>query len=223
MPSLVGSEMCIRDRNEGNGTPERNIFFANLCICIADQHRGTSSAMNRGSSSSRSSSTAAVVAATSPQRRRRAPLWRVGLLFYVSVTERVLCILALGHSPAAAWLFTAAAYLLRCCCCDDHGRRREEDPSPSDWNTLPSEPSDPSHCLLERSTRSTRCRVANSITENTMIDLKHSNSNFLYAFFTGKFLPSGRQLSFQKTEQDFSTLWQAFSPGDVQKRPLPPQ
>ena len=89
------------------------------------------------------------------------------------------CILALGHSPAAAWLFTAAAYLLRCCCCDDHGRLREEVPSPSDWNTLPSEPSDPSHCLLERSTRSAGCRVANSITENT-IDLKHSD--FLISF-----------------------------------------
>ena len=34
---------------------------------------------------------------------------------------------------------------------------------------------------------------------------------------------SGRQLSFHKTKNNFSTLWQAFSPGDVQKRPLLPQ
>ena len=33
----------------------------------------------------------------------------------------------------------------------------------------------------------------------------------------------GPQLSFQKTKQDFSTLWQAFCPGDVKKRPLHPQ
>ena len=39
---------------------------------------------------------AAVVAATSRQRRRRAPLWRVGPLFCVSVVERVLC---------ASWLW----------------------------------------------------------------------------------------------------------------------
>ena len=31
----------------------------------------------------------------------------------------------------------------------------------------------------------------------------------------GFVVPSGRQLSFQKTKQDFSTLLQAFSPGDV--------
>ena len=30
----------------------------------------------------------------------------------------------------------------------------------------------------------------------------------------------GRQLSFGKTKHDFSTRWQAFSPGDVKKRPL---
>ena len=97
-----------------------------------------------------------MVVATSRQRRRRTPLWRGGLLFCVCVVERVLCvcILALGHSPAAAWLFTAAAYLLRYGSCNDHGRRKEKDPSPSDWNTLPSEPSDPSHCLLGRATRS---------------------------------------------------------------------
>ena len=33
----------------------------------------------------------------------------------------------------------------------------------------------------------------------------------------------GQQLSFQKTKQDFSIRWQAFLPGDVTKRPLPPQ
>ena len=148
------------------------IFFSGLSVyvCIADQNRG---------SWSRSSSTAAVVAATSRQRRLRAPLWRVGLLFCVSVAERVLCaswLWAIHQQQRGFLLFTAAAYLLRCCCCDDHGRRREEDPSPSDWNTLPSEPSDPSHCLLERSTRSTRCRVANSITENTICLLYTSPS-----------------------------------------------
>ena len=42
------------------------------------------------------------------------------------------------------------------------------------------------------------------------------------AAFAARYACSGRQLSFQKTRQDFSTLWQAFSPGDVQKRPLPP-
>ena len=153
------------------------IFFSGLSVyvCIADQNRG---------SWSRSSSTAAVVAATSRQRRLRAPLWRVGLLFCVSVAERVLCaswLWAIHQQQRGFLLFTAAAYLLRCCCCDDHGRRREEDPSPSDRNTLPSEPSDPLHCLLERSTRSVGCRVANS-REKTMIDLKHSNLNFLHTF-----------------------------------------
>ena len=163
-----------------------------------------------------SSSTAAVVAATSRQRRRRAPLWRVGLLFCVLVAERVLC---------ASWLWAinqqqrtcyAAAVMTTVV-----GGKRTLLPATG----TPCRMSRRIHhnCLLERSTRSARCRIANSITESTMIDLKHSNSNFLYAFFTGKFLPSGRQLSFQKTEQDFSTLWQAFSPGDVQKRPLPPQ
>ena len=48
-PSTPGQ---TRTPNEGNGTPKRNIFFGNLCICIADQHRGSCSAMNRGSWSS---------------------------------------------------------------------------------------------------------------------------------------------------------------------------
>ena len=30
-----------RTPNEGNGTPKRNIFFRNLCMCIADQPRGS--------------------------------------------------------------------------------------------------------------------------------------------------------------------------------------
>ena len=55
-PSTPGQ---TRTPNEGNGTPKRNIFFGNRCICIADQHRGSCSAMNRGSWSSRTSSTAA--------------------------------------------------------------------------------------------------------------------------------------------------------------------
>ena len=33
----------------------------------------------------------------------------------------------------------------------------------------------------------------------------------------------GQLLSFQETKYDFSTLWQAFSPGDVEERPLLPQ
>ena len=55
-PSTPGQ---TRTPNEGNGTPKRSIFLGNLCVCIADQHRGSCSAMNRGSWSSRSSSTAA--------------------------------------------------------------------------------------------------------------------------------------------------------------------
>ena len=69
-----------RTPNEGNGTPERNIFFGNLCICIADQHRGSSSAMNRGSWSSRSSSTAA---AARQQQRSSSGGGDVELLFLV--------------------------------------------------------------------------------------------------------------------------------------------
>ena len=61
-----------RTPNEGNGTPKRNIFFGNLCICIADQHRGSCSAMNRGSWSSRSSSTAAAAQQQWWRRRRVA-------------------------------------------------------------------------------------------------------------------------------------------------------
>ena len=30
-----------RTPNEGNGTPKRNLFLGNLCICIADRHRGS--------------------------------------------------------------------------------------------------------------------------------------------------------------------------------------
>ena len=167
-------------------------FFARLsvCICIADQHRG--------SWSSRSSSTAAAAQQQWWRRRRGSgggelPYGELGCCFVSPL--RSVCFVHPGPGPftVAAWLFTAAAYLLRCCCCDDHGRRREEDPSPSDWNALPSEPSDPSHCLLERSTRSAGCLVANSITENTMIDLKHSNLNFLQSFFTLHFFPSRKK------------------------------
>ena len=134
-----------------------------------------------------SSSTAAVVAATSRQRRRRrqTPVWRVGLLFCVSLVESVLCAswLSATHQQQRGFLqqqrtcYAAAAVMTTVV-------GGKEDPSPSDWNTLPSEPSDPSHCLLESSSRSAGCRVANSITENTMIDLKHSNLNFLHAFLT---------------------------------------
>ena len=38
--------------------------------------------------------------------------------------------------------------------------------------------------------------------------------------FLNKKCSWGQQLSFQKTRHDFSTLWQAFSPGDVKKCPL---
>ena len=141
-----------------------------------------------------SSSTAAVVAATSRQRRRRAPLWRVGLLSCVFVAERVLCASWLWaiHQQQRGFLqqqrtcYAAAAVMTTVV-------GGKEDPSPSDWNTLPSEPSDPSHCLLESSSRSAGCRVANSITENTMIDLKHSNLNFLQSFFTLHFFPSRKK------------------------------
>ena len=37
-PSTPGQ---TRTPNEGNGTPKRNIFFGNLCICIPDEHRGS--------------------------------------------------------------------------------------------------------------------------------------------------------------------------------------
>ena len=140
-PSTPGQ---TRTPNEGNGTPKRDIFFGTLCVCIADRHRGSWSSSGGGD-------VAAAAAASSPLES-----WAVVLCLRCGACA--LCILALGHSPAAAWLFAAAAYLLCCCCCDDHGGRREEDPSPSDWNTLPSEPSDPSHCLLERSTQSQRTR-----------------------------------------------------------------
>ena len=103
-PSTPGQ---TRTPNEGNGTQKRNIFFGNLCICIADQHRGSCSAIHRGSWSSRSSSTAAVVAATSRQRRRRVPLESWAVVFCLRCGACALCILALGHSPAAEWLFTA--------------------------------------------------------------------------------------------------------------------
>ena len=68
-PSTPGR---TRTPNEGNGKPKRNIFFGNLLICIADQHRGSCSAMNRGSWSSRSSSTAAAAQQQWWRRRRVA-------------------------------------------------------------------------------------------------------------------------------------------------------
>ena len=141
-------------------------FFSGLSvyasrISIADRGAAEAGAQQQQHSSSGGGDVAA--AASSPLE-----IWAVVLCLRCGACA--LCILALGHSPAAAWLFTAAAYLLRCCCCDDHGRRGEEDPSPTYWNNLPSEQSVPSHCLLERSTRSAECWVANSITDNTMID-----------------------------------------------------
>ena len=71
-----------------------------LLLCCCSTIRDASRIVEQQHSSS---STAAVVAVTSRQRRRRTPLWRVGLLFCVCVAERVLfvCMLALGHSPAA--------------------------------------------------------------------------------------------------------------------------
>ena len=136
--------------------------------------RDTSRLVEQQKEQHSSSSTAAVMAATSRQRRRRAPLesWAVVLCLRCGACAFVHPGSGPFTSSSVALYSIAAAYLLRCCCCDDHGRRKEEDPSPSDWNTLPSESSDPSHCLLERSTRSAGCRVANSIREKTMIDLK---------------------------------------------------
>ena len=74
-PSTPGQ---TRTPNEGNGsTPKRNIFFGNLGICIAGQHRGSCSAMNRGSWSSRSSSSSSIAAAAQQQwwRRRRVAVF----------------------------------------------------------------------------------------------------------------------------------------------------
>ena len=150
-------------------------FFSGLCLYM---HRGSASRIvlrdasrimeqqKQQHSSRGGGDVAAAAAASSPLES-----WAVVLCLRYGA-----CALHPGSGPftsrRVAFYSTAAPYLLRCCCCDDHGRRREENPSPSDWKTLPSEPSDPSHCLLDRSTRSAGCRVANSIREKTMIDLK---------------------------------------------------